>query len=189
MSHAHPRVRRGAHRTSRELSAAVVPSLLAVLSVAALVTAVYVWRGQETPPERAAAAVSRSSTSSSPSGSASSSPSSTAPSPSTTTKRGADPTSSAPAVRESHVVVLNQSGRAGLAGRVGDMLRGKGWTVDAVGNFRGVVPSTTVYYPPGMAAAAAAVAKELPSTPRIKPRFANLSTSRLTVVVTSSYPG
>lgn len=85
--------------------------------------------------------------------------------------------------------MLNQSSRAGLASTVADQLRGKGWTVPAVGNFRGVVPATTVYYPPGAESAAQAAAEDLASPPRIRPRFGNLSTTRLTVVVTSDYPG
>jgi hypothetical protein len=61
--------------------------------------------------------------------------------------------------------------------------------VPAVGNFRGVVPATTVYYPPGQEAAAQTAAEGLPTAPRIRPRFGNLSTTRLTVVVTDTYPG
>jgi len=84
------------------------------------------------------------------------------------------------------VVVLNQTSRAGLAGEVATRLRGEGWTVPAVGNFRGVVPATTVYYPPGQEAAAQTAAEGLPTAPRIRPRFGNLSTTRLTVVVTDT---
>ena len=86
--------------------------------------------------------------------------------------------------------MLNQTSRAGLAGVVADRLRAKGWTVAAVGNFHGTVPATTVYYPPGQEdAAAQTAAEDLPAAPRIRPRFGNLSTTRLTVVVTDSYPG
>jgi hypothetical protein len=86
-------------------------------------------------------------------------------------------------------VVLNQTSRAGLASEVADILRADGWTVPAVGNFHGTVPATTVYYPPGEELAAQTAAEGLQATPRIRPRFGNLSTSRLTVVVTDSYPG
>ena len=64
-----------------------------------------------------------------------------------------------------------------------------GWDVPAVGNFRGTVPATTVYYPAGGETAALAVARDLRATPRTLPRFGNLSTTRFTVVVTDSYPG
>jgi len=92
-------------------------------------------------------------------------------------------------LRDVQVVVLNQTSRAGLASDVADALRGHGWTVAAVGNFHGTVPATTVYYPPGDELAAQTAAEDLQATPRIRPRFGNLSTSRLTVVVTDSYPG
>ena len=46
-----------------------------------------------------------------------------------------------------------------------------------------------MYYPPGDEVAALAVAGDLRSEPRIRPRFGNLSTTRLTVVVTANYPG
>jgi hypothetical protein len=52
-----------------------------------------------------------------------------------------------------------------------------------------VVPATTVYYPEGAESDALDVAGHLPTEPRVRPRFGNLSTSRLTVVVTDSYPG
>ena len=85
--------------------------------------------------------------------------------------------------------MLNQSSRAGLAGTVAAMLRSKGWSVPAVGNFRGVVPATTVYYPVGMDAQARAAASDLPVPPRVLPAFPGLSTAHLTIVVTTSYPG
>jgi hypothetical protein len=67
-------------------------------------------------------------------------------------------------------------------------LRDKGWTVAHTGNFRGQVTATTVYYPPGAEADAQAAAAGLPTEPRVRPRFGNLSTTRLTVVVTDNYP-
>jgi hypothetical protein len=87
------------------------------------------------------------------------------------------------------VVVLNQTSRAGLAAAVADRLRARGFTVVGTGNFHGVVPATTVYYPTGDEAAALQVARALPTSPRTGPRFSNLSTTRLTVVVTDNYPG
>ena len=58
--------------------------------------------------------------------------------------------------------MLNQTSRAGLAGVVADRLRAKGWNVSVVGNFHGVVPATTVYYPPGQEDAARVAADDLP---------------------------
>jgi hypothetical protein len=175
--------------------AALMPSLLAVVAVAALITSLAVWRAGEGDQPQAAAstrspshpsreAISGAASSSTPSHSATPSHSSTSA-----------PASTTPAPRESagdfnvEVVVLNQTSRGGLASVVADRLRAKGWTVSVVGNFHGVVPATTVYYPPGQQDAARVAADDLPVAPRIMPRFSNLSTTRLTVVVTDSYPG
>ena len=191
-----PRRRRGSHRTGRNVAAALLPSLLAVLAVAALITSLAVWRGGENNQPQAAASTQTpshpsreaiSEAASTGSGSHSASPSSRSSS--------AAPTTTTAAPRESagdfsvEVVVLNQTGRAGLAGVVADRLRAKGWDVVAVGNFHGVVPATTVYYPAGQEDAARVAADDLPVAPRTKPSFSGISTTRLTVVVTDSYPG
>ena len=198
----HPRRRRGAHRTGRSVAEAILPSFLAVLAVAALITSVAVWRGEQPGPPSAAVATTsagageREALSRAPStppatAAASSSAASTASAAPTTSAPagGGTPEQAGPADFAVQVVVLNQTSRAGLAGEVATRLRGQGWNVPAVGNFRGVVPATTVYYPAGQEAAAQAAAESLPSAPRIRPRFGNLSTTRLTVVVTDTYPG
>lgn len=200
MSHPAPRVRRGAHRTRRNLAAAVVPSLLAVASVAALVTALYVWRGQD--PAATGAAAAERTTTGAPTATASATPprassapaTSAASSPRSSASRSAQP-SSTPAVSSAapvghlEVVVLNQTRRQGLAHEVAQLLRARGWTVVKEGNFRGRVPATTVYYPLGGEADARAAASALPTTPRVRERFGNLAKNRLTVVVTDDYPG
>jgi hypothetical protein len=184
---------------------ALMPSVLAVCAVASLITALAVWQGEQPGQSRAdVAARAAAATTSSGAGAAALRTSESAdpiPSPSETTpatevegtKAEATPT---PTPTKSsvdrtayEVVVLNQSSRAGLAAAVGQELRDQGWQIPAVGNFHGTVPSTTVYYPPGAETTALAVAGDLRSTPRIMPRFGNLSTSRLTVVVTTDYPG
>ncbi len=199
-----PRVRRGAHRTRRSVLGALMPSVLAVAAVASLITALAVWQGEQPGQPVADAAARTSSSGATPSArtdaaKAVSTPSSVTPStpeasPATEvegTKAEATPSSKPASVDRTayEVVVLNQSSRAGLAATVGQDLRDQGWTVPAVGNFRGIVPATTVYYPVGAETAALAVAGDLRSEPRIRPRFGNLSTTRLTVVVTTSYPG
>ena len=187
--------RRGAHRSGRDIAGALVPSLLAVLAVTAMITALYVWRG-ETPDTAtpASATTQQSSTAPAPSTSAPNATTSKAPvkpaptpttSPAPSTKTS---TTSADRVGDLEVVVLNQTSRKGLAGTVAQRLRDKGWTVALISNFRGNVTATTVYYPPGAKAEAEAAAAALPVEPRVRPRFGNLSTSRLTVVVTDSYP-
>jgi hypothetical protein len=190
-----PRLRRGAHRTSRAASATLLPSLLAILAVTSLITALYVWRGEEARPPSAAASGSSPTPHSS-----TTSPATTAAGTTTATTEPATTTTSAPTGHKTktapgaqlrasiEIVVLNQTGQAGLASSAATRLRTKGWTVSVVGNFHGVVPATTVYYPVGKEAAARAAAKSLPTPPRILPRFGNLSLTRLTVVVTSNYP-
>ncbi len=180
-----PRQRAGAHRGGSGVLAALLPSVLAVAAVASLVTALAVWQGETPDQPRAAASTTRQegtrparATSSAPATREAPSPT---PTPSATKTRR-------PVARDMEVVVLNQTSRGGLAGTVADELRSSGWQVPAVGNFRGVVPATTVYYPDGAEADALAVARDLPTQPRVRPRFGNLSTTRLTVVVTDSYP-
>jgi hypothetical protein len=167
-----------------------MPSVLAVVAVAALITSLAVWRGQDPVQPQAAAAT----TSSTPASreALSQAPDTSSPKASPSAPATSAPVTTVPArstLRDVQVVVLNQTSRAGLASQVADALRGGGWTVAAVGNFHGTVPATTVYYPPGDELAAQTAAEDLQATPRIRPRFGNLSTSRLTVVVTDSYPG
>ena len=187
-----PARRQGAHRSGRGVVSAVMPSLLAVVAVAALITSLAVWRGQDPVQPQAAAATTTSTPASREALSQAPNPAKTSPSALATVPVTTAPVTTAPArstLRDVQVVVLNQTSRAGLASEVADALRTDGWTVAAVGNFHGIVPATTVYYPPGEELAAQTAAEDLQATPRIRPRFGNLSTSRLTVVVTDSYPG
>lgn len=191
----HSHTRRGAHRTRRDLSAALLPSLLAIAAVVALIVSLLVWRGEDVSAPSASAgtggpiapAATAATTSSEPSATPSvtkRAATTTSPKPATPS---AAPTSAAPT--DLAVVVLNQTSRTGLAAKVADRLRNAGFTVVATGNFRGSVPATTVYFPDGADAVAQQVAEALPTAPRTKPRFGSLSSSRLTVVVTGSYPG
>lgn len=185
-----PRRRAGAHRTGGGIVGALVPSALAVAAVASLITALAVWQGEEPDQPRAAASSSQEQSSRAPEPTPTPTPSVT-PSESAAAESSpsSEPTASETVARDMEVVVLNQTSRRGLASSVADSLRAEGWDVYAVGNFRGVVPDTTVYHPDGAEAEALAVAGDLPTAPRVKPRFGNLSTTRLTVVVTDSYPG
>lgn len=189
------RTRHGAHRGGRTVVGALLPSVLAVAAVSALITALAVWQAEEpSRPDRAAAASSPTETGT-PNATPTPTPTPTATATPTTTrvetsvKARSKSATQAAAPAEVEVVVLNQTSRGGLAGTVAASLRNAGWDVPAVGNFRGVVPETTVYFPEGTEDAALEVAKDLPTEPRLRPRFGNLSTTRLTVVVTDSYPG
>jgi len=95
------------------------------------------------------------------------------------------PTPTVTAATRPAVVVLNQTAAVGLAATVAARLRSAGWVVPAVGNYRGAVPSTTVFYPAGRQPAAQSLAKVLGVT-RTDPLLAGMSTSRLTVVLTSN---
>jgi LytR cell envelope-related transcriptional attenuator len=173
------------------LARLVFSQVAAVIAVTALLAGLFAWLGPDRnrPASGAAASSQQHSTSPRPatkspppSGSATTSPASS-PTPSSSS-----PTSS-PLVDQPEVVVLNQSGRAGLASSVAKRLRAAGWTVSRVGNFSGSVSTTTVYYPTGKEEAARSVADDLPGTPRVSERFSNLSKTRVTVVLTSDYAG
>lgn len=60
------------------------------------------------------------------------------------------------------VDVLNGTGRAGLAGKVADALRGQGFAVGTVGNSTATVSSSTVRYGPGAAGKARVLAAAVP---------------------------
>ena len=94
--------------------------------------------------------------------------------------------STTPSEPRPQVVVLNQTTRRGLAARVAAALERAGWTVSGVGNFRGVVPSTTVYHPPGRETWARRLARDV-GTQRVRPAFSTISDTELTVVLTRSY--
>jgi len=125
----------------------------------------------------------------------------TASSPSATPTSSATPTTSAskkpkpkpspsaskpvaPPVVHAPLVVLNETTEQGLAARVAEHLRELGWTVTGVGNWRGSIDTSTVYYPTGELAAARRLAYDL-GLSRIRPRVAGMLTDRLTVVLTS----
>ena len=102
------------------------------------------------------------------------------------------PTTAAPDPRAGvDVVVLNNSTVGGLASRAAADVRGRGWTVVEVGNFPGLIPTTTVYYRPGTDEEAAARALAADTRARVEPRFAGLPSTAagVVIVVTSDYAG
>jgi hypothetical protein len=207
MSDPHLPERRGAHRGRRELLRAVLPSLIAVSAVVALVAGLIAWRGQPAG-EDAVNTASSTAPATTPAKAAAKSPRPTAKASATAKATGeqtpepeispsyepspedtptSDDATLPPSRRGTQVVVLNATRRSGLASRVADRLRADGWTIATVGNFRGSVPGTTVYYPDGDSEVAGLLAEDLPGATRVKPRFANLSRNRLTVVITDNY--
>lgn len=189
-------------RVARLLAASIVPSLLAVVAVASIITALYVWHQDEVATTEAVTSNQRASEpspTSSPSGTPSPSPtqstatasllaSATTPAPTTTSATPSPRKTSAKPAKQLSVVVLNQTRRTGLARAVAERLRARGWTVVQVANFRGNIGATTVYYPRGSGSQAAAIARDLPVPARTRPAFGNLSNQRLTVVITDNYP-
>ena len=85
------------------------------------------------------------------------------------------------------VTVLNNSRVAGLADRAAARLRAGGWPTPVVGNFRGRVARTTVYWAFGQQASAVRLARQF-GVGRVAPRFAGLPGRGLTLVVTRDYP-
>ena len=84
------------------------------------------------------------------------------------------------------VTVLNNSRVVGLADRAAARLRAGGWPTPVVGNFRGRVAQTTVYWASGQQASAVRLARQF-GVGRVAPRFAGLPGRGLTLVVTRDY--
>lgn len=99
------------------------------------------------------------------------------------------PAPAGPAAAEVPVIVLNNSRIEGLADTAAAVFRRGGWPVARTGNFRGKIPSTTVYYEAGQQAAARAFADRFDEVVRVRPRFATLPARGLVVVVTRDFRG
>ncbi|HEU4948105.1 MAG TPA: LytR C-terminal domain-containing protein [Kribbella sp.] len=117
-----------------------------------------------------------------PSASESDSPSAEPTQPPTTTVAPI-PTADLPAVE-----IFNNTNRRGLAEQVASRARAAGWQVTGADNWHGKIVTSTVYYPAGMQAAAAQLAKVL-GIGRIKDALPNMKQDRLSVILTSDYSG
>jgi LytR cell envelope-related transcriptional attenuator len=96
--------------------------------------------------------------------------------------------SRSPVVGTAPVTVLNNSRRTGLAHEVAGELAAGGWPIAAIGNLRGRIAMTTVYYAPGQEAIARRLAVQFPAIRRIEPRLEWLPSRGLTLVVTRDWP-
>ena len=169
----------------------LLPPLLAVCAVTAILVGLFVWLGPDDSETKVLSA--RQSTPTSDAASPTETPPASSPAASTPPPSSPAPATSSPTVSAKpgpdrpEVVILNQSGGSGLAGKVADRVRDAGWTVNRTGNFRGTVSTTTVYYPSTMRGDALNLARALPGDPRVKERFSNLSQTRLTIVLTDDY--
>ncbi|MEH3032573.1 MAG: LytR C-terminal domain-containing protein [Aeromicrobium erythreum] len=109
------------------------------------------------------------------------SPSATTPSPSPSPSPTPSPT---PTVDRSSigVSVLNGTRTPGLARRSVAAVQRAGWTVAGVGNWRGAVATSTVFYPAGREAEARQLARDL-DVDAVAPAVAGMRSDRLTVVL------
>jgi len=137
---------------------------------------------------------STSPTGTSPSSSASSSPSASASGSHSTAPSGSpSATATTPAAatvdRSVPVVVLNATGRPGLAARVAAQLRAKGWKVTSVGNWtRGGISATTIFLN-GHVDAARTITGDFPqASGAIQLPKPGMPPLRMVIVVGNDYP-
>jgi len=93
-----------------------------------------------------------------------------------------------PPVPDVLVEVYNNGGVSGLAASTAANLQAAGWQVVATDNWYGDIPSSTVYFPSSLQRDAEQLAKSL-GIARTWPAVAPMRFDRLTVILTSDYPG
>lgn len=157
-------------RNQRGLALPSPVVMLSVIAVAMAAIAFVATRGGE-PTEREVATVARD----------------TDPgrSPSASFSPTAKPKPQKPAVQRGkvYVEVYNNSGITGLAGRVAERASGIGWQVVGSDNWYGTIPTSTVYYPQKLKAAAKVLALDL-GIRRTAPAVDPMRRDRLTVILT-----
>jgi LytR cell envelope-related transcriptional attenuator len=178
----------GAHRARRQPARYILPAVGAAIAVLLIGVGISGWLGAKQPDSSTSPLVSHHTLVSTP-------PPSPAPTPTASASKAPTPPPShtakppavvaAPPVVHAPTVVLNETVIRGLAAQVAAVLRTKHWMVTGVGNWFGQIPSTTVYYPPGMEAAARSLAYDLRIS-RLRPSVRGMLTNRLTVVLTDN---
>ena len=83
------------------------------------------------------------------------------------------------------VVVLNASGTKGLAAKVADELRAKGWTVLSIGNYASSAQTTV--YSPGPRTASATMRSDVPQASLTHKPLPGMSKSHITLVLGTNY--
>jgi hypothetical protein len=83
-----------------------------------------------------------------------------------------------------YVEVYNNSGITGLAGSVANRATTVGWQVVGSDNWYGTIPTTTVYYPQRLKAAAKVLALDL-GVQRTAPAVGAMKLDRLTLILTA----
>jgi hypothetical protein len=117
----------------------------------------------------------------------------------TPSRHSSQSTSSAPATTDSHsgtsvkdvpLIVLNNTTIHGLATQAAIRFEAGGWTVTSSGNLTNTIISTCAYYDPADAhakRAAEALQVQYPTIKRVQPRFAELPSGPIVVVLTPDY--
>lgn len=160
--------------------------LLAVVAIAAVITAVVSWTGAGLDDDVTAApdSTSRSTADAATPDASAPSGSTATPSPDATSSSATASTPEAsPTQQLPRVDVLNQSAPGGSAAQTADRLRVRGWRIGRVDDFRGNVSETTVYFPPGRRQEARQLRRDLPGSPRLQPAFSTLKDNRLSVIL------
>ena len=88
---------------------------------------------------------------------------------------------------EVYVEVFNNSGIKGLAATTAAKATTVGWSVVGEDNWYGVVPTTTVYFPPRLKAAGKQLALDL-GIKRTAPAVGEMKRDRLTIILTTDAP-
>jgi len=86
-----------------------------------------------------------------------------------------------------YVEVFNNSGIKGLAAVTASKATTVGWAVVGEDNWYGVVPTTTVYFPPRLKAAGKQLALDL-GIKRTSPAVGEMKRDRLTIILTTDAP-
>jgi hypothetical protein len=106
------------------------------------------------------------------------------------TSRSSRSTSPAASVKAVPLIVLNNSTVKGLAAQAAHQFETDGWKVTSSGNLTNTIVSTCAYYDdsdPAAKAAAEALQAEFPSIKRVKPKFPELPSGPVVVVLTGDY--
>ena len=139
-------------------------------------------------PSSSASASVAPSPSASPSTTASAKPSPTPTKTSASPTKSPSPTASVVIDRSVPVTVLNGTRRTGLAAKVANELRAKGWTVVSIGNWRGSGVDTTTVFVVAREDAAATMRRDLKAADATEEPIGAMRTNRITVVIMDDYP-
>lgn len=104
------------------------------------------------------------------------------------TKHGSSQPSESP--RAVPLIVLNNTTTQGLAAEAAAVFKSGGWTVTRFDNYRNDIVSTCAYYDPAepsAKSAAEALRRQYPTIKRVAPKFAELPSGPIVVVLTPDY--